>query len=146
MRTATFKIVAVEDDADDRMLLDEAFLAIGAAADIKKLADGAQLMHYLDTVEQPLYPSLIVLDNSLPGSSALELLVTLKASTRYGHIPVVIYTTLVSPAAQEALMAAGAFACRTKGLTMKEIIATAHWFKQLAEGHLHGDVNHSTTI
>ncbi len=138
MRTTTFKVVAVEDDADDRMLLDEAFKEIGYEADIKKLADGDVLFDYLGKIDKELYPSLIVLDNSLPRRTALDVLIQLKGNKEYNHIPVVIYTTMVSPHVKEQLLAAGALACLQKGGAMQEIVENVKWFREIAEAQAAG--------
>ena len=60
----SFSILVVEDDEDDRIFLDDAFLRIGFDADVKKFKDEKGLFHYLESVEEALYPSLIVLDNT----------------------------------------------------------------------------------
>ena len=139
MRTTTFKVLAVEDDADDRMLLDEAFIEIGYEAEIKKVTDGDVMFDYLGKIDSELYPSLIVLDNSLPKKSALDVLNLLKANEAYRDIPVVIYSTLISPHAEEQLLAAGAFACLEKGLALEHIAEAAKWFKQIAEAKAAGE-------
>jgi|GEM_PF-456335 len=138
MRTTTFKVVAVEDDEDDRMLLDEAFKEIGYEADIKKMPDGDVLFDYLGKIGKELYPSLIVLDNSLPRRSALDVLVQLKENKDYNHIPVVIYTTIVSPHVKEQLLAAGALSCLQKGGAMQEIVENVKWFREIAEAQAAG--------
>lgn len=133
MRTSTFNIIAVEDDADDRILLDEAFKEIGYEAEIKKVANGDLLLDYLGKISRKLYPSLVILDNSLPNTTALEVLQHLKANAGYAHIPVVIYTTLVSPQVKEELLTAGALACLQKKSGMQAMIDDAKWFKEIAE-------------
>lgn len=138
MRTTTFKVLAVEDDADDRMLLDEAFKMIDYEAEIKKVADGDYLFDYLGKIDQELYPSLILLDNSLPKTTALEVLQQLKANAAFSAIPVVIYTTLISPSSRELLLAAGALAVLQKGLVMEDIVDDAKWFREIAEAQAAG--------
>ena len=78
-------------------------------------------------------PSLIVLDNSLPEMEASEVLSLLKANPRYQSIPVVIYTTGISPSKKQQLMSLGAYACYEKGNSMREIIQLAKKFQQLAQ-------------
>jgi CheY-like chemotaxis protein len=138
MSNITFKIIAVEDDADDRFLLDEAFKQIGYEADIKKLIDGDYLLEYLGKIEKEKYPSLIVLDNSLPKKNAVEILVQLKENKEYSHIPVIIYSTAMSLQQKEKLLALGAIACLKKGVAMHEIIEAATLFKQVAEAKSQG--------
>lgn len=138
MRTNTFRILAVEDDVDDRMLLDEAFMAIHYEAEIKKMQDGDSLFDYLNKVEPALYPSLIILDNTLPKTSSLELLQQLKGNDAFAAIPVVIYTTLVSPEVKQKLLAAGALDCLQKKLAMREMVEDAKWFRDIAEAQAWG--------
>jgi CheY-like chemotaxis protein len=139
MRTTTFKVILVEDDADDRMLVDEAFKEIGYESNIKKLINGDFLFDYLGKIDKELYPSLIVLDNSLPKKTALDVLVQLKENKDYSHIPVVVYTTLISPHTKDQLLAAGAYACLQKGEAMQDIVEAAKWFRQLAEAQASGE-------
>jgi CheY-like chemotaxis protein len=128
-----FTILLVEDDPDDRMIIDEAFMEIGYQAEVKKFIGSKGLLHYLEQVEPPLYPNLIVLDNNLPEMDAQEVLSRLKQNPSYKHIPVVVYTTSLSPARKEQLLAAGAYACFEKGNNMNEVVQLAKELKHLAE-------------
>jgi CheY-like chemotaxis protein len=131
-----FTILVVDDDADDRMIINEAFQEIGYEAEVKKFIDGEGLLHYLDQIEPALFPSLIVLDNTLPALDASDMLSILKASPAYKTIPIVVYTTLVSPAKKEQLLSMGAYACLEKGTTMQEVIQVVKELKHLAESNL----------
>jgi len=44
-----FSIVVAEDDEDDRILMDEAFVEIGCGAEIKKFISGEDMLRYLDS-------------------------------------------------------------------------------------------------
>ena len=131
-----FSILVVDDDADDRLFIDEAFKEIGYEAEVKKFLDGKALLHYLEAIEPALYPSLIVLDNTLPALEASDILSILKQNASYKQIPVVIYTTLLSPSKKEQLLAMGAFACFEKGTSMEEIVKVASELKKLAESKI----------
>jgi CheY-like chemotaxis protein len=98
-----FSILVVDDDADDRMIIDEAFQEIGYEAEVKKFIDGKALLYYLEQIEPSLYRSLIVLDNTLPALEAADILSILKENASYKHIPVVIYTTLLTSFKKEKL-------------------------------------------
>jgi CheY-like chemotaxis protein len=127
-----FRILVVEDDEDDRLLINEAFGEIGYGSEVKKFKDGQALLHYLSQMEPVLLPSLIVLDNSLPGLDAIDLLRLLKSDQRYKDIRVVIYTTLLTPVKDEQLRKAGAYLCLEKGTTMQEIIQVANRLREIA--------------
>jgi CheY-like chemotaxis protein len=131
-----FTILLVDDDPDDRMIIDEAFLEIGYQAEVKKFINGKALLHYLEQVEPGLYPHLIVMDNTLPELDATEILSVLKRTPAYMHIPVVIYTTSLSPTKKEQLLAGGAYACFEKGNNMEQVVQLAKELKFLAESKL----------
>lgn len=133
MQGLPFHILVVEDDPDDRLIIDEAFKKIGYEAEVKKFPDGEYLLQYLETVEPSLYPSLIVLDNFLPRLDAFSILSRLKSHPLYKKIHVVVYTTTISSARRELLLAAGAYACILKGSNMSEVVAIAKELKALAE-------------
>lgn len=130
-----FSILVVDDDEDDRMIIDEAFTAIDFGADVKKFIDGKALFHYLNSIEASVYPSLIVLDNTLPELEATDILSVLKREAAYQSIPVVVYTTTVSPAKRQQLLSMGAYACYQKGNTMQEIIALAKELRKISENN-----------
>jgi len=133
-----FSILLVDDDEDDRMVIDEAFSAIGFAAEVKKFINGKALLHYLDSIDASLYPSLIVLDNTLPELEAADILSVLKRNAAYRSIPVVVYTTIISPAKEQKLVSMGAYACYQKGNSMEEVIALAQELRRLSQSKLQG--------
>ena len=128
-----FNILVVEDDSDDRIIIDEAFTKIGYEAEVKKFANGQALLDYLNELEPALYPSLIVLDNSLPGLNAEDLLTFLKKNQKYSAIPVVIYSGTISDAKKNLLMQLGAKAIVEKGNTMQSEMEVAQQLKDIAE-------------
>lgn len=131
-----FSILVVDDDPDDRVLIDEAFQQIGYESEVKKFVDGKSLLQYLEKVEPALYPSLIVLDNTLPELEATDILALLKENPAYKSIPVVIYTTGVSPSKKEKLLSQGAYACFEKGSSMQDLVRMAQELKRLSQSNL----------
>jgi len=129
----TFSLLVVDDDEDDRMIIDEAFREIGYEAQVKKFVNGKALLQYLDSIEPLLYPSLIVLDNTLPVLSAADILSALKQNASYKDIPVVVYTSALSESKKEQLLTLGASACYVKGSTMPEVVELAKDLKAKAE-------------
>ena len=132
MNGLPFAILLVDDDEDDRIIIDEAFVSIGYESEVKKFIDGEALLRYLEKVEPELYPSLIVLDHTLTKLNAPEILELLKKDERYRHIPVVIYSTVIPPQKKKELMAMGAYACWEKGSLMSDVVGAAEKLRDIA--------------
>ncbi|HEV7331795.1 MAG TPA: response regulator [Flavisolibacter sp.] len=128
-----FRILVVEDDEDDRIFIDEAFMHIGYGAEVKKFRDGKMLLDYLAQVKPAQYPSLIVLDNHLPGWDAADMLHILKNHTAYRNVRIVVYSTMLTPALKEKLVSAGAYACMEKGNSFEALVQLAMALKNLSE-------------
>ena len=127
-----FSILVVDDDEDDRMIIDDAFSEIDFNAEVKKFIDGKPLLQYLESIEADLYPSLIVLDNTLPDLDAEDLLSILKNNASYKDIPIVIYTSSLTPFKKQQLLSKGAYACFEKGNTMHEVVEVMKELKKIA--------------
>jgi CheY-like chemotaxis protein len=136
-----FSILVVDDDEDDRIIIDEAFKEIGYEAEIKKFIDGYSLLRYLKQIDPSVYPSLIVLDNTLDRLAASDILSALKTNPGHSHIPVVFYTGSLSPAKKAELLSKGAFDCLEKGSVMHEIVEVAKKLKAIAESKTEGEKN-----
>ncbi len=95
--TRTITILMAEDDADDRLLVKEAFQESRVANDIHFVENGIELLDYLR--EQGKYkdadhfPDLILLDLNMPRKDGREALEEIKADPNLRRIPVVILTT-----------------------------------------------------
>jgi response regulator RpfG family c-di-GMP phosphodiesterase len=135
MNGLPYSIVMVEDDEDDRIIIDEAFRQIGYEPQVKKFPEGEYLLNYLEHINPSQYPSLIVLDNTLPKLEASDMIAILKKNPLYKNIPVIIYTTIISPDKEKQLKDMGAYACIQKGTTMNEIVAIARKLKAMAEAN-----------
>ncbi|OLY94269.1 Response regulator receiver domain-containing protein [Cnuella takakiae] len=120
-----FTILLVDDDEDDRSFIDSAFLEVGFAEEVKKFINGKMLLHYLEQTEEELLPKLIVLDNTLPELDATDILHVLKSSSRYKHIPVIIFSSWITPLKRSQLISAGAYECIKKGDSFHELVSFA---------------------
>jgi CheY-like chemotaxis protein len=92
-------ILVAEDDADDRMMIEEAFEESRLANEVHFVEDGEQLLSYLQRegefahlAGRP-YPGVILLDLNMPKKDGREALRELKACPELCRIPVVILTT-----------------------------------------------------
>jgi CheY-like chemotaxis protein len=92
-------ILYADDDAEDRMLVKEAWAENRLANDLHFVEDGEELMDYLrrrgsytHLADQPL-PGMILLDLNMPRKDGREALQEIKADPRLRSIPVVVLTT-----------------------------------------------------
>lgn len=92
-------ILMADDDADDRLLAQDAMRDARVINDLRFVEDGADLMDYLyrrgrygDAASAPR-PSLILLDLNMPKKDGREALKEIKADPELRRIPVVVLTT-----------------------------------------------------
>lgn len=91
-------ILIADDDADDRMFLEQAMRQNGYAHTIRFVEDGEELMDYLhrkgryDEANAP-WPNLLILDLNMPRKNGFQALEEIKDSPRLRRLPVVVMTT-----------------------------------------------------
>ena len=92
-------ILLADDDADDRMLAQEALAESRLVNDLRVVEDGEQLMDYLhrrgeyaDPETSPR-PGLILLDLNMPRKDGREALAEIKSVPLLRQIPIVVLTT-----------------------------------------------------
>lgn len=95
----TLVILMADDDADDRLLAQEAMHESRVLNELHFAENGVQLLNYLngdgkfkDRNRYPM-PGLILLDLNMPKMDGREALAKMKADPRLRRIPVVILTT-----------------------------------------------------
>ncbi len=88
-------VVFADDDADDRLLLQEAFEENNLKCTLDFVEDGIELLEYLE--KNAATPSLILLDINMPRKDGKQILQEIKTSAQWRHIPVVMFTTSKSP-------------------------------------------------
>lgn len=96
-------ILHVDDDADDRFLVDAAWRQAGVRHPLRAVSDGRQAIDYLfgtgeyaDRARYPL-PGLVLLDLKMPGLTGFDVLQRLRADKEIGGIPVLITTASTDP-------------------------------------------------
>lgn len=85
-------IYLADDDADDRLLFEEALMEISKNFALTTANDGEQLMKILDD-NIPPPPNLIFLDLNMPLKNGFECLDEIKKDKKLKNIPVVIFST-----------------------------------------------------
>jgi len=89
-------ILIAEDDADDRFLLQTAFVENGYTDAINFVENGVDVMNYLRNLaegDNAVYPSFILLDLNMPKKNGREVLKEIKEHPELKKIPVIIFTT-----------------------------------------------------
>lgn len=98
-RGRAITILIADDDAEDRMMMEEAFAESHLANPLRFVEDGEELMDYL--YRRGLYsepasaprPGLILLDLNMPKKDGRKALQEIKGDRTLRQIPVVILTT-----------------------------------------------------
>lgn len=123
-------IYVVDDDADDREVVRDAFLANDSSIHCQLIETGDSLLELLEASSSTT-PSLIVLDLNMPGKDGREVLKELKSQSAYRTIPVVVFTT--SSSQQDKLISyeAGANCFVSKPDTFDRLTDLARCFIQL---------------
>lgn len=118
-------ILIAEDDADDRLMINEAFLENNMPAGIVFFENGAELIDYLYDAEENedrTLPDLILLDLNMPKMDGKTVLSKLKLHTVYKDIPVVILTTSRSKEEEVQILDMGAEGFFTKPSSFTELV------------------------
>lgn len=118
------RVLLVEDDPGDRLLVEEVFDEHGASGNLRCVEDGVEALDFLHGRGQfagAPRPDLILLDLNLPRVNGREVLEHIKADPDLAPIPVIVLTT--SAAEEDVLRsyAAHASAYVTKPLNWDEL-------------------------
>jgi len=95
----TIVILVADDDADDRLLIKEAFEEARLLNPIHFVEDGEELLDYLtrrkkysNFADTPL-PGLLLLDLNMPRKNGFEALKEIKSDENLRQLPIVVFTT-----------------------------------------------------
>lgn len=122
VRTKRYDILIVEDDADDRMVMQDVFDDCHYGNHLTFYDSSFAFLQAIPSLRLffPL-PLLIVLDYNLPGADGATLLNTIKSDKLLHTVPVVIYSTAITPRLQDECLNAGALAYFEKRQTYEEV-------------------------
>lgn len=97
-RKPTMTILIADDDADDRMFLEQAMRQNGYDQGIQFVEDGEDLMEYLrrqgryNDVNAP-WPNMLILDLNMPRKNGFQALSEIKDDPKLRRLPVIVMTT-----------------------------------------------------
>jgi CheY-like chemotaxis protein len=115
-------IVIVDDDADDREIIRDAFVSTMEDQEYVFIENGDRLLEYLDQQNSSSIPSLIMLDLNMPGKDGRDTLKEIKTNTKYQHIPTIVFTTSSSHRDKQTVYDIGANCFITKPDTFNKLI------------------------
>jgi len=102
-RQKPMTILLVDDDPDDRFLIQEAILEAELPIELFQATDGQDMIEYLclqgeyRNGKPAPTPDLILLDLNMPRKDGREALAEIKANPKLQMIPVVVLTTSSAP-------------------------------------------------
>ena len=122
-------ILIVEDDINDRTLLEHAFRKAAPHLALRLTKDSFQAEDYLvgrepygDRCEHPL-PSVILLDLKMPRRSGLEFLAWMRDQPRLATIPVIVLSSSQESSDIDRAYELGARSYLVKSVDLRELIA-----------------------
>lgn len=125
-------IVIVDDDADDREIIRDAFDAGGDGIDYQFMENGDRLMQYLATISaQGNLPALILIDLNMPGKDGRTALREIKQDSQLLSIPIIVFTTSSSARDRQATYTMGANCFITKPDTFNKLVELAASIRRL---------------
>jgi len=86
-------ILIVDDDADDREIIRDAFSSVTEELEFVSFENGEKLLDFLTLHHENENPCLILLDLNMPGKDGRETLKDIKTHKRYHLIPTIVFTT-----------------------------------------------------
>ncbi|HUR30653.1 MAG TPA: response regulator [Saprospiraceae bacterium] len=87
------KVLYVDDDSDDCMMLGESFAATASSAHLVFASGGEEAIRYLHSMEENSLPTLIILDLNMPRWDGRQTLNYIKSDPQLAGIPVIILST-----------------------------------------------------
>lgn len=115
-------ILIVDDDADDRDIIRDAFTANSDRVDYVPLENGDALLQYLHEKGSNGLPALIMLDLNMPGKDGREALKEIKHNAAFQKIPIIVFTTSSSERDKQTVYESGANCFVTKPDTFARLV------------------------
>lgn len=128
------KILVVDDDEEDRFIIQDGFSEVGAEDIVHFEENGEKALQYLEnSYSHQDLPCLIILDLNMPRLNGTQTLRAIKSDERFNNIHVLIYSTSLNRIEKEQCMLLGAEEYIIKPLTFAESLEKAQYFKNVCE-------------
>ncbi len=93
MRKNHNTILLIDDDPDDRDLLEEAFLKIDVNVIVKPVASVTEAMDYLEQLAVDNLPCLVIIDYEMPELNGVQALRLICQNNVFNTIPALVWST-----------------------------------------------------
>jgi CheY-like chemotaxis protein len=128
------RILHVEDNPDDVMLMALAFRKAGATVKLEVAADGDKAISALQGGPSNSAPACVLLDIKLPSMSGLEVLAWIRQQPHLKRLPVIMFTSSLLPGDVNKAYDLGANSYLTKPSDLDSLVALAktidhYWLK-----------------
>ncbi len=124
------KILHVEDNPDDVMLIGLAFRKAGVAAKLEVAPDGDQAIAALQNRPTGTQPNCVLLDIKLPSKSGLEVLAWIRQQPDLKRLPVIMLTSSLLPGDINRAYDLGANSYLIKPPDLETLVALARTIDQ----------------
>ena len=121
LRVPTTSVWVVDDDEDDRLIIESAFKELDRPISVLTFTDGDQVLPKLTHCDQ--LPQLILLDINMTRQNGFDTLSQLRNTPRFSDLPVVILTTSSDASDRQHSLALGASQCFTKPASYRQLVA-----------------------
>jgi two-component system response regulator len=125
------KILIVDDDVEDQMLMQEMFSELGAPDVAHYEESGEKALSYLEDLSEDELPAVIVLDLNMPRLNGTQVLKLLKANEKLKDITVIIFSTSVNHIEKEHTLKLGAHSYIIKPSSYEGCLEKARYFNNL---------------
>lgn len=123
MKTIKHSVLIVDDDADDRESIRDAFLENKHHHEYIFMKNGDQLLQHLTAKNDTSVFKIILLDLNMPGKDGKDILKEIKTNSIWQPIPVIILTTSSSEKDRDTSYELGANCFVTKPSSYRELIS-----------------------
>jgi CheY-like chemotaxis protein len=116
-----YKILVVDDDYDDHLILFDYFKDAGIHEEVKFVDNGKKAIEYLEAIDnEDALPRLVIMDLNMPIQNGTQTLMQMKQSTRFRYIPVIIFSTSENDTEKRKCLSFGALDYLVKPVTYAE--------------------------
>lgn len=129
------KILLVDDDVEDREIIQDALGDLGYHSIIHFEENGEKALAFLESAfHAGALPTMVVLDLNMPRMNGTQTLRHLKTDERFKNIPVIIYSTSLNRIERDECIALGAHSYVIKPVSYRDTIETAKKFYEMSMG------------